>query len=457
MNQVRDIKEKGMGKIRYAVLFIIPALLLSSCVQLDYVDMVPLESGNTEVVVDEDLEYLSSISSSGFEIAMVALPNEDTDLIEVSVALENPTAEDIDFSLGCFELYSGNADTGEWFRIEQYEDEGGSFFLPFLSFLVNPFGTVASAVYSSAYNALAPNINEFTAELQSEMATALSSLIPSIPFTIEGEEIQLTPYERKFGFSRERLEDVNIEAGTAARGLIVIEPEKKSPDYRIVFTCDKGAEKEFIFQRSDRDSILNPWLDQHRDRFAITLAHAVNDDRFALASTISRYRRLGAYMGLSFNGFIKTGGIMPAGAEYFVRDGFGNVDIDYSFADRLNLAEDTSYEFHGDATGKTLRKTVGISIGFAVNPLPYTTFLLGPEAFIDMETYTEADLSYRPHGGGDITSYNGGPVWLSSGQALGIGINAGATFITNFLAFNMMFTYRIPDTFYFDIGAGVAF
>ncbi len=446
-----------------AILMVLLFLVSCNTVQLDHVDMVPIDQGNTKVVEDGDMEYLSSTGRSGFEIAMLAVPDASSGLIELSIGLENPTDEDIDFSLGCFSLYKGNSDTGEWAEIMPYveeEEKSGGFGLAFLgalSFLSNPVGTVTGIAVGSAVNALAPHVASVTAEMQAEIATALSPAIAVISSSLvdeDGEEIQLTPYERKFGLSLGKLHDETIEAGTAYRGLLYFEPDRKSPDYKVVYTCDEGFEREFVFQRSDRASVINPWLDQTRSRVAITLGHAVNGDRFSVTVTGVNYRGLSAYGILSFTGFLTSDRIQISGSEAFLRKGFDNVNISQSYIESNGYGD--SWDFHGEATGREFRKSVGIGAGFSYNAFPYTTFILGSELFFDSEQFVEAKLSYRESEDGEVTTIDD-PVWLDSNNSLGIGFNAGALFITNFLAFNLILTYRIPNSFYVDAGIGFAF
>ncbi len=341
-------------KLSGGVLLVLTASLICSCVSVEGVTLTNVPSDNTEQSIIRGKTFRHAEITENIDISAYAQPTYEGDEIQFTVGVSNNSESDFFLNDADFELYRGNHETGEWqsqgrwnateyyqAKYRQMKTEET------LAAITGALYVVNSALGSTSYSTVSTpsGTARVTTHTYSPAETALTAFASAAYLDnlttsnrITSENLQAT-----------LLFPSNIPAKTSYGGNILLKADNRSPEYKITFNSEDGETVDFIFSRSDRDAVINPWKDQTRDRHSIVLSHAIPQDRWQLTYYWSVKDRVGMYTGLSFYDFLTQYDIglgLPIGITYRV---FPNswlvAGLEPSFQDTFNLAPQIGFNF----------------------------------------------------------------------------------------------------------------
>ena len=106
------------------------------------------------------------------------------------------------------------------------------------------------------------------------------------------------------------LTSTTIQGGDDIGGIVSFNKINKAPDYKIVFTNSSTKKSsEILFARSDREEILNPWLDKQRTIFTLMGKHTFGLGRYTLEMDLLSSKLFGLNTGFSYYRGTKAMGI----------------------------------------------------------------------------------------------------------------------------------------------------
>lgn len=444
-----------------ALLWLVLLFIFPSCTSIGGVNFRNVETENIEEILDRGKEYQSYTTEDGYGMLLYAQPTYDGDEVQVTVGISNPTDENKTFRDNDIEIYRGNYQKNEWESLGHWSatnyyqnayDEAKT--EEVLATIAGVFSVLDAATGTTARtNVYTPYGNAYvTTRVYSPAMTGLTALAASSYI----DAVEATNQATLQNLSDTLLYSSDIPAKSNYIGNLYIEADNVSPDYKLSVALPTGVSQDFIFSRSDRDSVINPWMDQTRIRHSIVFSHAIPQDRFALTYFWSKKNGIGFYTGLSFFNIFKSDNINKAPGYYYDYmygwDNF-NFHIDPDLTDKV-----TYYDGHAQFLNDEITVSMGFPVGMTYRVFSNSWLTAGAEIGVDFSTYKKAKLQYRTgYPEGEIKDYPG-EYWIDTYEtSMYFAPQIGLNFITNFLDFSLMLTYRIPDQLYFDVGIGLAF
>lgn len=448
--------------IHYAILFSF-VLCLSACTTGAYF----LNGVETEGVSQTEIRgktYEFAKSETGVDYIAYAQPTYDGDEIQFTIGISNSSESDYYFSDSSIEVFRGNYETDEWESLGRWDAKGYyqemynkmkteetlAAIAGALSVINSAFGYTSTSRVATPYGT-----SYITTRTYSPAMTGLTALAASAQMDVltTNNRVTLQSLEETLLFSS------TVPAKSDYIGNAYVDVDNRSPEYKLSLMSDDGIIRDFVFSRSDRYEVLHPWSDQTRDRHSITFSHALWSDRMQLSYFWSRREGVGMYTGMSFYNMFKGTGHSENAPGYFYST-FSSWD-NFSFDEDPDPTDRWDYTFYYDGhvnLEKGFSKGIGIPVGIDFRVFPNTWLVAGLDFIFNVTTYSLGTIQYK-NPDGEIKSYPG-TYWfngLSSEEFFDFGLQVGLNFITNFLDFNIMATYVIPDRFYLDLGAGFAF
>ena len=442
-------------------------LLICSCSSVGGIALTSVPSENTEQTVSRGKTYQHAEIVKNVDISVYAQPSYEGDEVQFTVGIMNNSESDFFLSDTDFELYKGNYETGKWNSLgrwnaatyyqEKYQEmkteETLMAITGALSVIDSAFGNTSYSTVSSPYlGTTTIKTRTYSPAETGLTAIAASSYLDSLA---SNNRMTLANLQSSLLYSSD------IPAKASYAGNVMIEADNKSPEYMLSFNNGCGEPLNFIFSRSDRDSVANPWSDQTRDRHSIVLSHAIPQDRWQATYYWSRKEKVGMYVGLSlYNIFYKSDikDNLP-GMYWEYSDDWDNFTfyIDPDPNDEWN--EDWRYEGHVSLTNEIDPSiSVGFPVGITYRVFPNSWLIAGIELGFNDNSFQKVNIQYR-NPDGEIFNYEG-DFWRFYNELSNLFYAApqiGFNFIFNWLDVSAVLTYRYPLDFYFDVGIGIAF
>lgn len=443
-------------------ILIVASIFVSSCSTYGGYSFDSIDSEGVEQMEIRGKSYEIATSGNGIEYMAYAQPTYDGDEVQVSVGIANDTEQAIHFSDSSIELFKGNYETGEWESVGRWDAdnyyqavyrelksrETAAAIASVFAVLDAAMGTTSRSTISTPYGNSYVTTTTYSPALTGLTALSASAHMDSLT---SNNRLTLDDLESTLLYSS------TIPAKSSYSGNVYIETDNKNPEYMLVLSLDDGTTRELIFSRSDRYEVLHPWSDQSRDRHSVTYSHSLGSDRMQLTYLYSRRSGVGMYTGLSLYNVFKNSGLSEtAPGNYWSHtsdwDNF-SFNIDPNPTDRW----DYSSYYDGHVTlGEMTTSGLGIPVGINFKVFPNTWMLIGCDVIINIESCGKGTIKYK-NPDGVVTDYPGEYWFEDHSDPADFGLQAGFNVITNFLDFNVIATYVFPDSFYFDVGAGVAF
>lgn len=457
-----------MNKSKAIILLGIVAIstFLTSCSSVGGVQFLNVDNEETTQEVIRGKSYQIANVEDGLNMMMTAQPTYDGDEVQVTVGMSNNSDSDYFFQDSSYELLRGNVETGQWESLgrwnaaeyyrKEYDkaksEEAWATALGVLAILDSTMGSTSQTTVNTP-----SGTTTLTTRTYSPVDTALTTYASAsyVDSLASSNQLTLQNLDSSLLFSS------NIRAKSDYAGNIYMEADNKSPEYKITYTALDGEQTDFIFSRSDKEYITNPWKDQLRDKHSIVLSHAIPQDRWQLTYYWSRKEKVGMYVGLSLYNILYKSDIKDnlPGMYWEYSDDWDNFTfyVDPDPNDEWN--EDWRYEGHVSLTDEIDPSiSVGFPVGITYRVFPNSWLIAGIELGFNDNSYQKVNIQYR-NPDGEIFNYEG-DFWRFYNELSNLFYAApqiGFNFIFNWIDVSAALTYRYPLNFYFDVGIGVAF
>lgn len=292
------------------ILFIfVCALLITSCGTIKYPYLVGTDDNDTEVYQQRG-DYTLQLENfdDNISVTVEGLDVGAKDVSAVYVGIENGSDELYNFVDSNIEIFGGNKDTGEWTSLGLWDadayyekvviKEQKARALAILSLILRIFSDSSSG-----------NTKNSTGVLSSGLGMAATASA--------GDAISSSYFGSSKWLKTFMLYSSQVRKNTTYSGVVVFDgrngKKKAFPDYKVVFNNNGEDSHEFILQRSDRESVINPWLDKPFARMTWTLSF---DPLHSGAGSMFIYNHptsIGFYSAMMFGKGIFT---LPLGITY---------------------------------------------------------------------------------------------------------------------------------------------
>lgn len=252
------------------ILFIFAVLvLITSCTTVKYPYLVGTDDNDTEVYKQRG-NYTLQLEKfdNSVTVTVEGLDIGEKDVTAVYVGIENESGDVYNFADSNIEIFGGNKDTGEWTSLGLWDanayyekvvlKEEKARALAILSVVLGVFSSVSS-----------DDSTRISTGIVSEglgMAASASA----------GDAIASSYFSSSSWLKDNMLYSSAVRENKTYSGIVLFEGRKDSkkafPDYKIAFKNNDTESHEFVLQRSDRASVINPWLDKPFKRSTFALA-----------------------------------------------------------------------------------------------------------------------------------------------------------------------------------------
>lgn len=324
------------------------ALTLASCATTPVytyqsIDPVTREMGSSNIIKSTDT----------MDVAVYAFDVEDDSKDDgFMFVFQNKTSQPLDLSQTRINLYEGNAFENNWSYTSTWNPN---------SYLERARADVAFnnafALIDFGIVLLDDDSDKFDAYLAASYA---AGTVVEGTKTIEDIRNSSLNYNQM------------IPANSAVSGMAWFDINDKKPDIKLEI-----GNLNFIYGKSDREQIINPWLDRTRDRWTIT----------GFVSVDSRHR-------FGFNTFYNTQSL-GFYAGFSAQNIFKDHAADYEFEKGAFKKDNGVYQINTSLMSWLYDETVGGTFGLSYKIQPYTWLCAG----IDMGTvksYYKGTVQYRP-------------------------------------------------------------
>ncbi len=242
-------------------------VLLTSCGTIHYPYLVGTDDNDTQLLLQRG-NYTLQLEEFDDDITVTVegLDVGSKDLGAVYIGVENYSDEIYSFADKNIEIFGGNRDTGEWTSIgvwdanAYYDDivkkEQKARALAILSFVVD--------VLSSS-------------DGKSSGGSLVSAGLGTAAVISAGDAISSSYFTSSSWLKDNMLYSSAIRKGFTYSGIVLFDGRndrgKAYPDYKIAFNNNDNETHEFVLQRSDRESVLNPWIDSPYKRVSINATY----------------------------------------------------------------------------------------------------------------------------------------------------------------------------------------
>lgn len=283
--------EGNMKKTFFCVVIVSLAsfVLLSSCTTIRDPYLISVKTDSNEVYNDRGGYTVQTIEEEGLVVSMEGLDLGVKDKGVVLVELENKEDTSFNFVDTNMEIFGGNLDTGEWTSLGLWNAE------EYYNDAKTKYDTARALRLFSLFVNVAASSTGNNSPGSAGSAIALGSDVAAFGSTYASEVA--TNGANPEWLRENLLFSSQVRPNNDYSGVVFFDG-KEYPDYKIAYTKENGT-NEFLFQRSDREEILNPWLDRSRLRMSLGLNFKVTNGSKGVGFSfiIMHPTSLGAYMG----------------------------------------------------------------------------------------------------------------------------------------------------------------
>lgn len=402
---------------KFITLLLIAAMLLVSCATVEVPKIVSVETEENEVFQSRGIDY-QLIEDENIELVMQGA-RVDTETAAIGVEVKNKTTDRYNLIDTDFEIFRGNLEDdtwtsfGQWNAESYYLDAKKKYDTARVLRVLEIFGDIFFGIASGSNDSGTIATGAFL-----ETGTDLASGIATV------SAINATNGKSPKWLSEHLLYPSVIRSLDSYEGVMMFPMGKKRSniDMKIVYKGGTDEEKAFYFERTDREEILNPWLDS---RFKKKLGFGVGYDPFTKAFSIPMM--------------------------YFYPKGIGFYGgINVKFKEPENVKEVSGSMLYKDTDKYVDGIFETIYGGLTIKIVPYTWLLVGVDCIVRSPRKV-VNVSGAPS---DITyyryDYNGKNVFFTPQ----IGVNCIFNFIDVFAILEYDPSVKKVRTFF---GGGFAF
>jgi hypothetical protein len=376
-------------------------LTLSSCASTFKFENV--KTDDNKITTDRGVEY-QSIETSDLVVAMHGNDVEEDVEAGVATAITNKAEEDYKFKDSMVSVFEGNVDKDEWHMIGNWNAD---------FYYQKAEDDAAREEFQSSLNSFFA-VNDAIIDSQ-DPTSGTDKTDVLLTTMIENQKMRdlLADNRRSLDYLKSNLlYSSDISENETYRGLFYFPVNNKYPDYKVSLD-DNEKILNFYFNRSDREQVLNPWLDQERVRYSVALDTDVFLNRQELTFYALDPHSVGYYIGASF----------------------------------YNIFEDPS---DLDASDSALYKAVGFTAGLDFKIASHTWLLTGME-------FTNG-INYLNSASSDVSSdYVTDSGTASESDVYKFGLQIGANWVYNFIDASLKTTWLIGEGVHYQAGLGIAF
>lgn len=348
-------------------------------------------------------KVFQTIEKDDLEVSLYAkdVVNE-TEATIVAKIVNSSETEDYDFDDSFISIYQGNIDDDKWNLVREWNAK-------------SYFKSAKDAATSKAFWRVLDGIIDISRTRESCSTTISSTTYMDSTSTVSyttsysSDEysaifLPLNTMDQVLDYNYKSLSFLEshllypstIKSDCYYTGVLYFPVDNAYPDYKVMYKDESNEPLNFYFNRSDREEILNPYLDKSRERNGAILSLSSNFDRMDLMMINSSANLFGFYSGISM------------------------------YNPSVEITELEVGQFQG----------VGFETGLSLKLFPYT-WLLGGMDFAKGVTI--------PMGENDFSEFYYGP-------------QVGISFIINNLDVSTKFTWlpTISDSPFIDFGIGFA-
>lgn len=394
----------------------VAVMLLVSCATVEVPKIVSVDTEENEVFSSRGVDY-QVIEDDSIEMAMQGT-RVTTKTAAITVDVRNKTEERVNLYDTDFEIFRGNMDENRWTSYDIWDAE---------AYYLDAKKKYDTAGVLRVLETIGDIFFFFSSSSRDSETRATGALLESGTDIASGiatvSAINATNGKSPKWLSENLLYPATIRARDSYQGVMMFPMGKKKDniDMKIVYKGGTDEEKSFIFQRTDRAEVLNPWLDS-RFRRKLTLGFGYDpfSQTMSFPMILSYPKGIGFYMGANF----KTSN--PQNAKY------ATYDMPYTLT---NEYIDGSY--------------AGVYAGISLKVAPYTWLLGGvdllvtnPMRVVEVPGSSSSQIYYR---------YDRSGKGMFAPQ---IGVNCIFNFIDVFAILEYNTVLKKLRTF---IGGGIAF
>ena len=278
------------------ILILLALVLITSCSTVKRPYLIGTDDNDTEVYLQRGNYTLQQEKfDDDITVTVEGLDVGAKDVSGVYVGIENRGTDIYSFTDSSIEIFGGNRETGEWTSIgiwdaNAYYDkvvkkEQRTRALAILTLVFDIFTSTSSDSKSRS------SLGVVSAGLQTATAVSAGDTISSSYFTSSSQLEKIMLYSSA------------VRENNTYSGLVVFngrgDKNKAYPDYKIAFTKSEEEKHEFVLQRSDRESVINPWIDKAYSRFSFMPTYDVMNNAFGLTTVLNQPSGISLYSGLA--------------------------------------------------------------------------------------------------------------------------------------------------------------
>lgn len=410
----------GRERVTAAVLLSL-MVMLAGCTTYE---LIPLDTGGEQLHYERGRALVTK-TAGGIDVSHAVSVDESS--FEHVFLIENKSGAAIFFDEDAMRFYSGNHETGRWelqeFRSAQdfyTHQERTSVLVTGLLFF-----TAVSGMFDDDPGVL--TATEFTApgglSVRSEVsflhACNRMDLLLDLAEYVDLSESSLEQLHDSLLFSSE------IPDGGSHMGIVYTEAAQ-GPDFRIEALIE-GEVYDFYFFRSDREEILDPYAEKHRDRYTLSFKRSSSQE-----------------LGLSW-------GYHPEGTGFSLAAGFHLPELgSYGRPLMLEVTETGEVLGSGAFVQKDAAEYLKVGVDLKINRKVSSYSWLN--AGIGVNYREEYRLYERYHDTGIYRDTS----WLRIGESFSFSPKAGVDILYGPCCISPAAVYEDLSGWIFEIGAGLA-
>ncbi len=277
--------------------------MFPSCKTVRTPYLVAVDDCNTEIYLDRGYT-VHLADDSGVAMTVEGLDVGVKDKGVVLVGFENSTESLYGFRDSNLEIFGGNYETGKWESLGTWDAEA------FYDKVQSKADTAFAFQLLSIFVDVATKNSHGHGSSGSLIATGTRLAAAGATIDSVTESNLKSPKWLK----ENMLYSSTVRPHKDYYGVVLFDgrnqDKKPYPDFKLVYQKTDGSEQEFIFQRSDRESAMNPWIDKPRYRLSIAANVDLTRKGGGLMLINSHPAGLQVYSGVSVD---STGLTFPVG------------------------------------------------------------------------------------------------------------------------------------------------
>lgn len=424
--------------------------------------LIAVDTPENTITVERGKVYQSVVDD---DVALILHGKDvyDDNKVSVIVGLSNLTNKTYEFNDSQIEIYTGNVDDNHWEKAgnwdaqsyyQQARKEAGArkFWTGFANAMYVASAALGSTSNSTVYSP-GSGYQTISTRTYNPANVAITGMLASqeMDRVVSSNELTLSFLQQNL------LYDTQVDPYKNYFGLLLFPVDKNAPDYKLSFRDHSNKTMEFFFSRTDREEIINPWLDKSKSRHSVLFSHAIGKDKMSLTYSYSKPTGIGWYTGLSLYNMLNKPTVVSG--DYY--SWWSDTDDNFSFDVDPDPSDDHYYYYMYDGSfipdGKKIIQKVGIPIGITIKIVPYWWLTLGCEISGETKVFYRGSLKYKYYSESVFKTYSNSCYVEDDGDDGYFSPQVGMNFIINHISANIMLSYTIGDQLYLDLGIGYAF